>query len=473
MTNTSDALLTQSKAKDPQGKPFAQLRSLANQEGAMVAQPLLTGSTTSLVDQFRAARYRTEELVTPLEREDMVVQSMEDTSPTKWHLAHTTWFFETFVLETHCPGYKLFHPDFPYLFNSYYVQAGPRFSRPRRGMITRPTVERTLAYRSYVNEKMIEFLKSLEGSRHEEVDELVTLGINHEQQHQELLMTDVKHLLHQNPLRPVYKAGETEASSASPLSWVFFEEGLFEVGRDEDETFMFDNEGPRHRVFLDSFWLADRLTTAGEYLAFIEDGGYERPELWLSAGWAEVEANGWKAPIYWERSGSDWFEFTFNGLVELRRDAPACHISYFEADAFARWSKARLPTEFEWEVASKRASMERNFVESEYLMPMPASAKVTARSDAGGTDQSESLRQMFGDVWEWTRSQYSPYPRYDPVEGAIGEYNGKFMCNQFVLRGGSCVTPRSHIRETYRNFFPPGSQWQFSGIRLAADVTTS
>lgn len=430
------------------------------------------GDFGRLLEQYNAVRSRTSELVRPLHREDMVVQSMEDTSPTKWHLAHTTWFFETFVLREFLDGYKLFHPDFPFLFNSYYVQAGPRFSRPRRGMITRPTVEMTLEYRAYVDRSMRELLSDTRlnngGENASAVRELVTLGMNHEQQHQELMVTDIKHVLHQNPLRPVYQERDFAKSPETPLSWLYFDEGLYEVGRDEDGTFMFDNEGPRHRVFLESFWLADRLTTSGEYLAFVEDGGYERPELWLSAGWAAVEAGGWTAPIYWEKQDSEWMEFTMNGLVPLAVNDPVCHISYFEADAFARWSKARLCTEFEWEVASLASSIEGNFVESGRLRTM---APIVSEEAAGETQTG--LRQMFGDVWEWTRSQYSPYPRYAPVEGAVGEYNGKFMCNQFVLRGGSCCTPQSHIRRTYRNFFPPDARWQFSGIRLASDVPAS
>ncbi|NNE34360.1 MAG: ergothioneine biosynthesis protein EgtB [Rhodothermales bacterium] len=416
-----------------------------------------------LLERFRATRLRTNELVKPLHREDMVVQSMEDTSPTKWHLAHTTWFFETFVLTAHYPDYELFDSDFPYLFNSYYVQAGPRFSRPRRGMITRPTVDVTMDYRRYVDRCMAEFLSTIDETLLEVVDELVTLGINHEQQHQELMMTDIKHVLHQNPLRPAYDSTASCTDEPTDLKWVFVEEGLYEVGRDEDGSFMFDNEGPRHRVFLDSFWLADRLTTAREYLAFIDDGGYERPELWLSAGWATVESQDWHAPIYWERIDGEWHEFTMSGLIPLRMDAPVSHISYFEADAFARWSRARLCTEFEWEVAAAQVESEGNFVESDMLMPLSA----PTQSNGAGPVRP---RQMYGDLWEWTRSQYSPYPRYSPADGAIGEYNGKFMCNQFVLRGGSCATPGSHIRNTYRNFFPPEARWQYAGIRLAADT---
>ncbi|MCB0717497.1 MAG: ergothioneine biosynthesis protein EgtB [Bacteroidetes bacterium] len=413
----------------------------------------------ALLRRYRSVRKMTMDLVDSLHREDMVVQSMEDTSPTKWHLAHTTWFFETFVLREHAAGYSLFHPDFPFLFNSYYVQAGPRFSRPRRGMVTRPTVDETIAYRRYVDDAMDTFLAGLDGKAQALVSELVTLGLNHEQQHQELILTDIKHVLHQNPLRPAFRGGvegETE-SGPPPITWMFFEEGLFEVGRDENGAFMFDNEGPRHRVFLDSFFLADRPCTSGEYLAFVKDGGYERPELWLSEGWATVEREGWTAPLYWEEKDGVWFEYTMDGLVPLRASAPVVHVSLFEADAFARWSNARLPTEFEWEVAAADVGVEGNFVESQQLQPRVANT-------------STGLRQMYGDVWEWTRSQYSPYPRYAPAPGAIGEYNGKFMCNQFVLRGGSCATSATHIRRTYRNFFPPSARWQFAGIRLAADA---
>ncbi len=414
----------------------------------------------SIAEQYRRVRELSETLSGPLATEDMVVQSMPDASPTKWHLAHTTWFFETFVLVEELANYEIFDPAFAFLFNSYYNAVGPRHSRPHRGVLSRPTVEQTWRYRRHVDEAM-ETLFSREGAEQERFESIVEIGIHHEQQHQELLLTDIKHAFALNPLRPAYSEGRiTKVAVAGALAWVAFESGVRRIGH-EIEGFAFDNETPRHRVFLEPYALGDRLITCGEYLAFMDDSGYERPELWLSAGWDVAQGQGWQAPLYWERADDGWRMMTLGGMREVEAAEPVCHVSLFEADAYARWAGGRLPTEDEWEAASGNVPTEGCFVESGRFHPCP-----DARGDgpAGGIP-----RQMFGDAWEWTGSQYRPYPGYQPPSGALGEYNGKFMSNQFVLRGGSCVSSRTHIRHTYRNFFPPEARWQFSGIRLARD----
>jgi len=412
-----------------------------------------------LAEHYRRVRELTDSLSRPLATEDMVVQSMPNASPTKWHLAHTTWFFETFVLAQNLPGYEPFDPAFGFLFNSYYNAVGPQHARPRRGVLSRPTVEEVQRYRQYVDDAMRRLFSAVEAALPEGLAPVVELGINHEQQHQELLLTDIKHAFGANPLYPVYAVREREPEApGSELGWVEIEAGVRRIGHGGD-AFCFDNEGPAHRVFLEAFALADRLATCGEYLAFVEDGGYERPDLWLSAGWDVARERGWEAPLYWQRGQDGWSLMTLAGLLPLRPHEPVCHVSFYEADAFARWAGARLPTEFEWEVATGSLAPEGNFVESGRFHPAAAPAATAA----------SKLRQMFGDVWEWTGSQYRPYPGYRPPAGALGEYNGKFMSNQFVLRGGSCATPGAHIRPTYRNFFPPDARWQFSGIRLARD----
>ena len=412
-----------------------------------------------MADRYRAVRSFTEQLARPLAIEDYVVQSMTDVSPTKWHLAHVSWFFETFVLKEFVSDYQPIDPAFAYLFNSYYVQAGERHCRDRRGYISRPTVEEVYAYRRHVDAGMEELLSHVDDHTWRRLAPVVEIGLNHEQQHQELLLTDIKHVLSVNPLRPTYsELPATPMREAPPLDWVFVPEGLYHVGHDGN-SFAYDNEGPRHRTFLESFLLATRPVTCGEFLSFIEDDGYHRPELWLSAGWATVEANKWSEPFYWQKKDGSWQIFTLGGMRDLDLHEPICHVSYFEADAYARWAGARLPTEQEWEVAAAPQPMRGNFVEDGHLHP------ITADDETDGT-----LLQLYGDVWEWTRSQYSPYPRYRAADGALGEYNGKFMCNQFVLRGGSCVTSASHIRPTYRNFFAPESTWQFTGFRVARDV---
>jgi ergothioneine biosynthesis protein EgtB len=413
---------------------------------------------------YKAVREFSHTLAEPLEIEDYVIQSMPDVSPTKWHLAHTSWFFETFVLSKAVKGYKSPSPQYAYLFNSYYVQAGERHLRPKRGLISRPTVEETYRYRNYVDEHMLGFLEDADEREWSEFSPVIEIGIHHEQQHQELIVTDIKHVFSENPLRPVYMAGNTgndgTARPAPEAKWVPFEGGVRSIGHD-GKGFGYDNEYPRHKVYIEPFGLQSRPVTNGEYIEFIEDGGYETPELWLSEGWATVESRGWKAPFYWERKNGKWLHFTSSGMRGVNPDAPVCHVSYFEADAYARWAGARLPTEAEWEVAAAGLPVEGNFAESLSFCPeAPGNAK-----------NKQSLHQMYGDVWEWTQSPYTSYPGFKTLPGALGEYNGKFMCNQFVLRGGSCATPKSHIRKTYRNFFPPDARWQFMGIRLAKDRT--
>lgn len=410
----------------------------------------------ALAARYRQVRARTEEIAEPLAPEDCVVQTMQDVSPTKWHLAHVTWFFETFVLRPHLAGYRPLDERYAFLFNSYYVQAGPRHARDQRGYISRPTVSEVYAYRAWVDSHMQRLLES--GNLADDLEPLVTIGLNHEQQHQELMVTDIKHVFSVNPLRPAYHDLPASPDGDVPaVHWVEFSEGLYEIGH-EGDGFCFDNELPRHRHFLDRFELADRLVTNAEFLAFMEDGGYERPELWLSMGWATREQHRWTSPFYWERRDGAWMSYTLDGMREVDATEPVCHVSYFESDAYARWAGARLPTEQEWEVAARTEPVRGNFADSGRYHPAPYERVPGVR-----------LQQVWGDVWEWTRSQYSPYPGYAAAPGALGEYNGKFMANQFVLRGGSCATPRDHIRATYRNFFPPEASWQFTGIRLARD----
>ncbi|MEM1269371.1 MAG: ergothioneine biosynthesis protein EgtB [Bacteroidota bacterium] len=423
--------------------------------------PLLATPSTDLLDQYASVRQFTERFCEPLETEDYVVQSMDDVSPTKWHLAHTSWFFETFVLRPHVPTYEVMHPEFAFLFNSYYIQAGERHTRAERGLLTRPTVETVFAYRQYVDEHMRRLIESIDDHPEtENLHSLIEIGLHHEQQHQELMVTDFKHVLSVNPLRPVYAPAPALPAVVPPkMGWKAFDEGMYEIGH-TGESFMYDNEGPRHRVFLHPFELATRPVTAGEYLDFIEDGGYRRPELWLSQGWSTVEAEGWAAPMYWRMEESRPFNFTMAGYRPVDLHAPVCHISHFEADAYARWAGGRLPTEFEWEVAAQGQPIRGHFADDEYFHPVPFT----------GVAGEDELIQLYGDVWEWTSSSYAPYPGYRPAPGALGEYNGKFMANQYVLRGGSCATSKSHIRPTYRNFFPSHSRWQFMGVRVARDV---
>lgn len=407
-----------------------------------------------LLERYLEVRASTEELAHPLSAEDQMVQSMADASPTKWHRAHTTWFFETFLLLPHAPGYSVFDDRFTYLFNSYYKRLGGHPIRAQRGLWSRPSHEDVAAYRAHVDRAMENWLHD---GVPPHIEPLVELGLNHEQQHQELILTDIQHALWLNPLHPAYLADETISktppNAISRAPWIDFPGGLHDIGH-AGPGFCFDSETPRHQEFLRPFRLASRLVTNGEYLRFIADGGYERPELWLSEGWDEACANGWQAPLYWARDGDRWLHFTLRGVRPVDPAEPVCHVSYYEADAYARWAGARLPLESEWEVAASTLPVEGNFLDQRRFHPAPAPA-------------ASGLQQMFGDLWEWTASPYVGYPGFQPDPGALGEYNGKFMSNQMVLRGGSCATPRSHIRASYRNFFPPRARWQFMGIRLA------
>ncbi len=416
---------------------------------------------TALTEQFQAVRQFSRTICETLVAEDQVIQTMPEASPTKWHLAHTSWFFETFVAKPHLPDYRPLNPQYAFLFNSYYNAAGRMHARPQRGLISRPTVAETYAYRNHVDEMVEKLLETADEQRLEGLAPLIILGLNHEQQHQELMLTDIKHVFWMNPLRPVFRQQKIPAGSASgDAGWRDFKEGIYAIGHD-GTGFSFDNEGPRHQVLLRPFSLASRLVTNREYLGFMEQGGYKRPEFWLSLGWNTVNERGWDAPLYWEQQrNGKWWMMTLSGMREVRWDEPVCHVSYFEADAYARWAGARLPSEPEWEVAAADAPIDGNFAEAGYFHPTPV----------GDDSSPDALRQMFGDVWQWTQSSYSPYPGYAPVAGALGEYNGKFMCNQYVLRGASCATPKSHVRRTYRNFFPPDARWQFMGIRLTKDI---
>jgi ergothioneine biosynthesis protein EgtB len=402
---------------------------------------------------------------------------MPDVSPTKWHLAHTTWFFETFILKNFIAGYRAEIPEYSYLFNSYYNAAGDMHRRDLRGLISRPTVSEARRYRASIDSHIDDLLSDADEELLDEIERILMLGIHHEQQHQELLITDIKHVFAQNPLYPVFRVGRAQSPSAlnvaitEPTSnrFIDFEQTVSSIGHDGG-GFSYDNEGPRHQVLISPFALASRAVTNGEYLAFMEDNGYRRAELWLSLGWITVNEQRWNAPLYWTKREDTWWHYTLSGFRPVDESEPVTHVSYFEADAYANWAGARLPTEFEWERASMDCPIEGNFVESELFHPAaqhrhPVDNYGLQAQATGG----RPLHQMFGNVWEWTRSSYSPYPGYRAVPGALGEYNGKFMCNQYVLRGGSCATSRTHIRRTYRNFFQPEKRWQFAGIRLARD----
>ena len=421
---------------------------------------------SGLAARFAQLRSDTLRLAAPLTAEDCQVQSMPDASPTKWHLAHTTWFFETFVLEVHAPDFVPFDADFRVLFNSYYQGVGDQHPRSQRGLVTRPTLDEVLAYRAHVDAQVQQLL-AVRGDD-TALATLVALGLHHEQQHQELLLTDIKHALSFSPGHAPYaKRWPMAQVQPQPLRWCRFDGGLVEHGFDaaRDGDFAFDNETPRHRVFVAPFELASRPVTHGDFLAFIADGGYRQPSHWLSMGWDWVRAGKRVAPLYWQAVDGGWQLHTLQGCVDIDPRTPVCHLSYFEADAFARWAGARLPTEQEWELAARSLPpsprLAGNFADSGAFHPMPAP------HDGGGAPLL-----LFGDVWEWTQSSYAAYPGYRPLPGAVGEYNGKFMCNQYVLRGGSCATPAGHVRASYRNFFPPDAQWQFSGLRLARDLAT-
>jgi ergothioneine biosynthesis protein EgtB len=460
-----NALTRRNDALDPAGGPAANqsagtdlmsARAPAGDAGSAKR------STTAFIDDpvsaYTRVRAQTCKLCEPLEIEDYGLQSMTEASPVKWHLAHTTWFFETFVLGARGREHEPFDAQFGYLFNSYYETVGRMHPRPQRGLLSRPTVARVRAYREHVDAQLMTRLAR--GALDDEMLRVVELGLHHEQQHQELILTDLKHGFSCNSLRPAYRLDApttTEGAEVPELRWIDHPGGVARIGHQAD-AFAFDNEGPPHRVFVEPFGLASRLVTCGEYLAFMADGGYARPELWLADGWDAVRRHGWQAPLYWERTAEDepWRLFTLHGVRDVDPNEPVVHVSLYEADAFARWTGFRLPSEAEWEVTCRGRPIRGNFVEREQLHPVAA---------VGDGD----LLQAWGDTWEWTGSAYAPYPAYRAPAGALGEYNGKFMSSQIVLRGGSCVTPRDHMRVTYRNFFHPSARWQFSGIRLARD----
>lgn len=417
-----------------------------------IEAPTFSPASCPSDDRYHEVRALSEAICAPLAIEDYVIQSMPDVSPPKWHLAHTSWFFETFLLTPFLPGYEVFHPRFGYLFNSYYEAVGDRHPRPQRGLLSRPTVEEIYRYRAYVDEAMRSLLN--DPPELEQVAALVELGLHHEQQHQELLVTDIKHILALNPLYPAYhQSPVSRASTAPSVTWIDYSGGLHSLGY-AGHDFCFDNETPHHTVYLQDYRLASRPVTNGEYLEFMNAGGYTTAEYWLSEGWATVRSHHWEAPLYWQKIDGEWWTMTLYGLQPVNEHEPVCHVSFYEADAFAHWAGRRLPTEAEWERSALQIPPEGRFLECDRLHPQPASGHSTPD-------------QLFGDIWEWTQSAYLPYPGFKPAAGAVGEYNGKFMSNQMVLRGGSCATPESHIRATYRNFFPPSTRWQFSGIRLA------
>jgi len=424
--------------------------------GRIFQQQFEIGSREALSYSYKQLRELTNILVTPLSVEDQQIQSMNDASPTKWHLAHTSWFFETFILKDYLKNYLPHKKNYDYLYNSYYQSLGPQYLRSDRGVISRPTVEKIMKYREWIDEKILECIASVDDVSYEAVYSLVTLGINHEQQHQELLLTDIKHAFSLNPVYPKYKDCKRANNSQNDIKWIPFDEGKYRIGY-EGLNFSYDNEGPAFDYLLQPFELASRLITNREYIAFILDGGYEKPGFWLSDGWYWVKNENIKSPLYWKKEGDQWYYYTLGGFLPVDLDEPVSHVSFYEADAYARWVGNRLPTEFEWEVACPNPIAEKHLLDIDYLHPRAAS--------------ENGIVQMIGDVWEWTSSPYTGFPRFNPVQGPIGEYNGKFMCNQLVLKGGSCVTPLQHIRSTYRNFFSPGTRWQFCGIRLARDIS--
>ncbi|WP_373542005.1 ergothioneine biosynthesis protein EgtB [Chamaesiphon sp.] len=416
------------------------------------AQPNLINLAAPLENRYRQVRQMSEHICQPLAIEDYQIQSIPDVSPPKWHLAHTTWFFETFILIPYLPGYTVFHPQFGYLFNSYYEAVGARHPRHQRGLLSRPTVAEVYRYRAHVDRSMMTLLSATPIDP--DLADLIILGLHHEQQHQELLITDIKHILALNPLHPIYRDDlhPHPPDLGSKFEWLAYPGGLYSIGAESHE-FAFDNESPRHQTYLQDYKLGSRLVTNSEYLEFIHAGGYQESKYWLAEGWMTVQSQQWRSPLYWEKIDGEWWVMTLSGLKKLESNEPVCHVSFYEADAYATWQGKRLPTEAEWEIAVTNMPQVGNFLDSDLLHPTPANT---------------SHHQFFGDVWEWTQSAYLPYPGFQVADGAIGEYNGKFMCNQMVLRGGSCATSANHIRPTYRNFFPPSTRWQFSGIRLAS-----
>lgn len=413
-----------------------------------------------LLNRFREVRSFTEKLTDPLETEDFVIQIATHGSPAKWHLAHSSWFFEAFLLEKAVKGFESMHPKYSYLFNSYYLQTGDPHCRDKRGNLSRPTVEEIFEYRRYVNEQLEAFILNSSDEEWTEWAPVIEIGIHHEQQHQELLITDLKMMLAQNPLHPAYKDQRTRPLSATPkpMKWISFDEGVREIGHRGDR-FGYDNEFPRHKTYIHPFSLANRLVTNGEFMEFMKSGAYSDPKFWLDEGFAVITEENWNAPKYWKKIDGEWHHFTLNGLEKIDPNEPVTHVSYFEADAYARWKGCRLPTEQEWEVAAESEELNGNFVDADHMHPV------------ANNYRDQGFSQMFGEVWQWTSSAYAAYPGYKPFPGKLGEYNGKFMCNQYVLRGGSCATSKNHFRKTYRNFFHTKYRWQFTGIRLAKNAS--
>ena len=439
--------------------------AISDKVAAASPPPSALSRASALTERFQVVRDFTSLLASGLAPEDCVVQSMPDVSPAKWHMAHTTWFFETFIVKKWISGYRSTVPEYAYLFNSYYNAAGDMHRRDLRGLISRPTVEETHRYRESIDDYVCQLLADASTGLLDELAPLIELGIHHEQQHQELFVTDIKHVFAQNPLYPVFRRSDQSAGDVKAMKFVEFDKAMVLIGH-SGPSFSYDNEGPQHQALVGPFSLASRPVTNGEFRAFIEAGGYSRPEHWLSLGWTTVSEQRWNAPLYWTKRDGTWWHYTLTGFREVNDSEPVAHLSYFEADAYANWTGARLPTEFEWEHASAQCAMEGNFVDSGAFHPRPSGT-----ASANEKVEKSDLQQMFGDVWEWTRSSYSPYPGYRAAPGALGEYNGKFMCNQYVLRGGSCATSRTHIRRTYRNFFQPEKRWQFTGLRLAKDLS--
>ena len=417
----------------------------------------------TILERIARVRGDSEKLAHRLSPEDCMLQSMEEASPVKWNLAHTTWFFETFILAPHADGYRPFHREFSYLFNSYYNRIGDMHPRPKRGVLSRPPLDTVLSYRAHVNEALTRLVERADAALLEKIAPLLVLGCAHEEQHQELLLTDLQHAMYENPLMPVVyeDARKGQGGYAPAMAWRRMEGGVCDIGWNGD-GFAFDNESPRHKTYLHPFELANRPVTNAEFIAFIEDGGYETPDHWLSDGWECVQEEAWSAPLYWRNDGGSWRQYSLFGERQIDPHAPLCHVSFFEAAAYASWAGGRLPTEFEWEAAASLFPLEGRFLENG-APGAPVSAPIPDAND-------DRLLQLYGDVWEWTASAYLPYPGYKSAPGAVGEYNGKFMSGQMVLKGGSCATPAGHIRASYRNFFPPSARWQFSGFRLARDI---
>ncbi|MBI3308546.1 MAG: ergothioneine biosynthesis protein EgtB [Candidatus Melainabacteria bacterium] len=417
-------------------------------------------SQEALFDKYTSIRNKTEWLCAPLQTEDFVIQTIEDVSPPKWHLGHTSWFFETFILNRFDLKYKPYNEKYSFIFNSYYETVGSRVERPKRGLLNRPTVEEIYDYRKYVDKAVLNLIENFNGHYANDFMSLIILGLNHEEQHQELILTDIKHIFASNLFKPVYLPLKTDvqiSDKTKAAKFIKYQGGLINIGN-EGHNFSFDNESPCHKVYINDFEVQNRLVTNGEFLDFINDSGYKDHRFWLSDGWDKICKENWTSPLYWEKYGNEWFIMTLSGLQKLVMSEPVCHVSYFEADAYAKWSGKRLPTEYEWEyVASSTNDISGNFMGNEMFHPLPSTGK-------------SKVNQLYGDAWEWTRSAYLPYPGYKQPKGAIGEYNGKFMSNQMVLRGGSCATPKNHIRSTYRNFLQCDKRWQFSGFRLANDL---